>query len=303
MSSANKTLKTSDVSVVPYKASRNRIFTYSEFSSNGIVVYSGSNEQQSTTASLSPKGLMYRSIRHLYYSHDLPSLAPTQPLSEQNYTQLQEDQNVTSSISNTLMYDNYLQSTAASGSIYTDTRHFPTASNAQITVISIPQVLYGEQLQKGTFELYDDNTDYNLLDDSNGNIYDGNNQNRKVGNIIYSQGLALLTDPTYAAAFNSNFDPNNIDSSVRFNSEITIYQNQVRCHINENEFNMTLNPSALSGSNGVLQNNVTGSDFHPYVTAIGLYSAANDLLAISKLAQPFPMPSNTDVTFVVKWDS
>jgi len=90
---------------------------------------------------------------------------------------------------------------------------------------------------------------------------------------------------------------------LSFTSETTIYQNQARCHVNENEFNMTLNPSALSGSNGVLQNNVTGSDFHPYVTAVGLYSAANELLVIGKLAQPFPMPSNTDVTFVVKWDS
>jgi len=299
MSSANKTLKTSDVSVVPYKASRYRIFDYSEFSSNGIVIYSGSNEQQSTTASLSKQGLVYRSIRHLYYSHDLPSLAPTEPLSQQNYVQLQEDQDVSSKTINTLIYDNYLQSTAASGSIYADIRYFPTSSNAQIAVVNIPQILYGEQIGKSTFNLYNDSEGTTIVDDGNGNLIDPYGNSLKVGNIIYSQGLAIITNPAYAIPTITNFSVGNLS----FNSEITIYQNQARCHINENEFNITLNPSAISGSYGVLQNNVTGSDFHPYVTTVGLYSAANELLVIGKLAQPFPMPANTDVTFVVKWDS
>lgn len=90
---------------------------------------------------------------------------------------------------------------------------------------------------------------------------------------------------------------------LSFKSEVTLYEVQTRCHVNENEFNLTQNPSATSGSFGSLYNYVTGSDFNPYITTVGLYNSANELLAVGKLAQPFRMPSNTDVTFIVKYDS
>lgn len=54
---------------------------------------------------------------------------------------------------------------------------------------------------------------------------------------------------------------------------------------------------------GILQDNVTGSDFRPYVTTIGLYNETNDLLVVGKLATPYPIPSNTDITFIMRWDS
>jgi hypothetical protein len=91
--------------------------------------------------------------------------------------------------------------------------------------------------------------------------------------------------------------------TLSFKSELTLYENQIRCHVNENEFNLTQNPSAVSGSSGSLYDFVTGSDFDPYTTTVGLYNAGNELLAVGKLAQPFRMPSNTDVTFIVKYDS
>ena len=91
--------------------------------------------------------------------------------------------------------------------------------------------------------------------------------------------------------------------TLSFKSELTLYENQIRCHVNENEFNLTQNPTSCSGSSQNYNDFVTGSDFNPYVTSVGLYSPANELLAVGKLAQPFRMPSNTDVTFIVKYDS
>lgn len=89
---------------------------------------------------------------------------------------------------------------------------------------------------------------------------------------------------------------------LKFNSTSTIYQQQIRCQVNENEFNLTTNPTVLINSSGSLANNVTGSDFGPYVTTVGLYNEANELLIVGKLARPFPMPENTDVTFIIKYD-
>lgn len=92
--------------------------------------------------------------------------------------------------------------------------------------------------------------------------------------------------------------------TVAFLAESTVYQNEVRCHVNENDFNYTLNPSAIqSGTSGSYINAITGSEFHPYATTVGLYNDKDELLVVGKLSTPYPIPSNTDVTFVIRWDS
>ena len=111
-------------------------------------------------------------------------------------------------------------------------------------------------------------------------------------------------------------------------AETTIYQNEVKCRVLENDFNYSQNPSVfarvqfITGSealpvfaaqgqtnkagqivDGTIKNNLTGSSFNPYTTTIGLYNEVNELLVVGKLATPYPIPSNTDITFIVKWDS
>ena len=58
-----------------------------------------------------------------------------------------------------------------------------------------------------------------------------------------------------------------------------------------------------SSIGGILNNNVTGSDFHPYITTIGLYNDENDLLLVAKLSKPIMKSPNTDMTFIVKYDT
>lgn len=116
-------------------------------------------------------------------------------------------------------------------------------------------------------------------------------------------------------------------ASVPYNlgltAETTIYVNEIKCRVLENDFNYSQNPtvfkytSIVTGSlalpfysssigiitDGTLANNITGSSFHPYVTTIGLYNENNDLLVVGKLATPYPIPSNTDITFIIRYDS
>ena len=293
MSSAYKTLKTSDITVAPYRAYKTYTVSNVDYSNYGIERFSDSNTPTS------PDYPYYRSIRQLYYSYNRTNLATTIPLSEQSITQLQDDQNNLTKTATILAYDNYLQATAASGTLEYDNREqFPTASGEQIAVISIPQEMFGEQIKPGSFNF--NNVLLNLTDDGNGNIIDPTYTytNIHLGTIIYSHGIVILTDQNAISDYTSEYA-----WTLSFASTLTIYENQFRCHVNENEFNATLNPSALSGSTGIYNNNVTGSDFDPYVTTVGLYSAASELLAIGKLAQPYPVPSNTDITFVIRYDS
>jgi hypothetical protein len=85
--------------------------------------------------------------------------------------------------------------------------------------------------------------------------------------------------------------------------ELTIYQREIRCHIEENDFNYTLNPSAaVPGSSGSLIDLITGSEFRPYATTVGLYNEKDELIMVGKFSTPIPIPANTDMTIVVKYD-
>ena len=93
-----------------------------------------------------------------------------------------------------------------------------------------------------------------------------------------------------------------INAKLVFRNEHIVYENEIRCKVGENEFNLSHNPTLYSDYKGTLQSFATASDFTPYVTTIGLYNDRSELLAVAKLAQPIPLSSTTDTTFVVKYD-
>jgi hypothetical protein len=122
-----------------------------------------------------------------------------------------------------------------------------------------------------------------------------------IGHIFYSHGIATITTGslTGSAAEIAN-NPNLI--LLSYSSSITLYENQYKCNIRENEFQYSLNPTLLSGSENIYYNFVTGSDFKPYITCIGLYNGDSDLIAVGKLAQPIPLSKTIDTTFQINFD-
>jgi len=92
--------------------------------------------------------------------------------------------------------------------------------------------------------------------------------------------------------------------TVSFKNEHTVYENEVRCLVKSSDYNLSYNPTLVTGSynSGSLRNFATGSDFYTYATQIGLYDDYNNLLAVAKLGKPIMMSPDTDMTFVVKYD-
>jgi len=98
---------------------------------------------------------------------------------------------------------------------------------------------------------------------------------------------------------------------LSFKNEHIIYENEVRCIIKESEFNLSYNPTLVSGSyeSGSLKYFATGSIlpsgsyFTPYVTTLGLYNDNNELLAVAKFSKPMLISPYTDMIFVVKYDT
>ena len=93
--------------------------------------------------------------------------------------------------------------------------------------------------------------------------------------------------------------------TVSFQNEHIIYENEVRCIVKESEFNLSYNPTLVTGSysGGVLRNFTTGSDFQPYVTSVGMYNDNNELLMVAKLGKPIMISPDTDMTFIIRYDT
>lgn len=94
--------------------------------------------------------------------------------------------------------------------------------------------------------------------------------------------------------------------NINFRNEHTIYENFVKCTVEESEYNLSYNPTLLSDKTNVsssIMDFATGSDFRPYVTTLGLYNEQNELLMVAKFGKPIPISSDTDMTFLVKYDT
>lgn len=209
-------------------------------------------------------------------------------------------------------FDYYNQTTL----YFSESRNFTN----DIRIISIPRDIYGvnihpdKSLNLGIRTFIDDGFVFNnLVDDGEGNlILSGSSPVQYVGDIIYPHGIICITDGTYK---------NSSPRTLTFKSSHPIFTHNYHCKLRESEYNYTYNPSALSSSlkttydsegniystsssisDGILNSNVTGSAFQPYITTIGLYNDANQLIAVGKLSRPVPKSANTEMTIIVKID-
>ncbi len=329
--SAWKQFLASDIIVTPFTVNKGFAFPYSQWATGsdgqlvGVDRFLGKNVDwyidQSTTGTLSTQyqALIYSSIKQLYYSNYISSSTGDTVGTSSIFPGSNSSGNVLVGPIQSPLYDNYLQSTL------TPTRFIPTGSGDTIGVISIPSKLYGDYIVPNSFRFT--SASVSLIDDGEGNvIVEVNGAN--FGNIIYTQGLIILTNSSSysdgaggGATFEGyGYDDYGVDTygagdavpsissfitstnvTCSFSSSITIYETQYKCTIRENEFNLTLNPSARD-SDGNLNNNVTGSFFSPYVTTVGLYDEMQNLLAVGKLAQPLPTSNTTDLTILVNID-
>ena len=138
-----------------------------------------------------------------------------------------------------------------------------------------------------------------IVDDGQGNLKLINSlQHINIGNIIYSHGIVVLTNTDVAEYFHQSAS---LDV-LSYKSNQPIYTYNYHLKVSDFEYNHTLNPSALTGSDNSLRDNVSGSSFQPYITSVGFYNDVNELIAVGKLGQPLVKPAETELTVQVKLD-
>ena len=184
-----------------------------------------------------------------------------------------------------------------------------------IGVITIPQQNYGEGLKIGSVEL--EYGSITVTDDGNSNLIDSASNHK--GNVFYDRGLIVLTEGITDSSTINTFD-------LSYRSTMTIYENEVFLSVNENEFNVSQNPSAYDGINRIklktIQSTIeptkfggfgeydysssvdtTGSYLAPFITTIGLYDNELNMVAVCKLPKPIKSLPDYPLNFIVRFDT
>lgn len=203
----------------------------------------------------------------------------------------------------------------------------------ELAVLVIPQRYYGEGIKPGSLTLTTGSLTY--TDDGYSNLVRTQSGEEIIlGNIFYDRGMVVLTNGVTSGSF---FD----EYSFSYRSTQTIYENEIFLSVNESEFNVSTNPTSLSDfeyENGFVitknsldaRNNYTQSFFNlkkgtvnpifweyensssvdptgsylaPYITTIGLYDDALNMVAVAKLPEPIKSLPDYPVNFIVRFDT
>jgi hypothetical protein len=134
-------------------------------------------------------------------------------------------------------------------------------------------------------------------------------QTNQVGYVFYEHGMVVVSDPRpkYQNIFlgDGNWDYTSKPFQLDYRATKTVEEVSILCELGRNEFNIPSNPSVRLNedlSEYRLKNAVTGSDFRPYVTQVGLYNDNGDLLALAKMGTPLKKRQDVDVTINVRFD-
>lgn len=141
-----------------------------------------------------------------------------------------------------------------------------------------------------------------------------------VGNVFYEHGMIVVSDPRMKYSSGSVRPFNDVLYNTRiglnessylsnfyleYNSTVTLYEHEYVCKIREDEFNFTSNPTIRKNNdlNSELPKSFVANDeFGPYITTVGLYNKAGQLLAIGKLGGPIKKRDTVDLNIIVRFD-
>ena len=137
------------------------------------------------------------------------------------------------------------------------------------------------------------------------------NATRKLGNyfgtVSGNVGVSSLSSMSVSGAFSgSTIDTiagglRNRIKNIQFNNTTELNSTIYFCRVNHNEFNYSSNATYLSES--IIRVKNTAADIPiSYVTRVGLYSEANELVATACLSEPLRKDSNNEFTIRVRLD-
>jgi hypothetical protein len=305
---AYKQISPQDTFLTTYVSHKEWIITGSEYSNYGVQYTEISkyeddkyylDENDSFSSSYLP--LYFKSLDLLYY---------------RSFNNLDNEFSELGIVSSS--YEHYIQTSL----IQSNVRHIED----EILLISIPREIIGSGIKPGSFTMgfptIDEETLYvrtgyvlsgyilELLDGFDlevGVLYDSTEGSIiaktslgdyiRVGDINYFHGIITITHPDFIDSYSDDLDK----PRLTFKSTKEIHTLNTHCTVLAEELNYSSNPTTIiSGSAGNIKSQFLEDEFNPYITTVGLYNDANELVAVGKLSQPTPKSDQTDMVFVVK---
>ena len=332
--SAFKQLNSQDIIVSPLEVNKNFTFSGSELTNDdvGIDRFLGKSGNylvsQSLTGNITgqqiPEVLVYNSIKQLYYANYISGSAGFVGASTSGSIVIGADESGNVMVGNkqSTNYYDYSQTTLWPN------RFIVTASaetsSVEVGVVSIPSKLYGDYIQPESFIL-DVGNSGSIIDDGEGRLKfapaGSSTYEYMNGNIIYDHGIITVFGETIDGdTINTLGFVTSSNVTMSFSSSIKIYETQYQITVFEDEYNYSLNPSIITGSQiptqfsgsdinyvntasiGKPLDFATSSYFSPYITSVGLYDNDFNLLAVGKLAKPLQSSLTTDTTILINID-
>lgn len=189
---AYKRFNRSDLITLPYTANKQWEFFSSNINSSSIYILTGQKMTGSFNPSTDPmtfngqyQRLVYDYVNSQFYQDFSGSYINTSSLVNSN---------------NYLSASIYRASASYTSPINISygVKNFPDQVGDTVQVLKIPQAIFGNAINKNSFEL--SSSVYNITDDGYGNLVDQVSSSY-VGNIFYSQGIAVITNQSYQSYF------------------------------------------------------------------------------------------------------
>ena len=165
---------------------------------------------------------------------------------------------------------------------------------------------------------------YQLVSGSNGSAYSGTGYSNSgsygwfvpdMGAILLNSvalgltsggGIGLAVDSGSSVSNGDNnailYDSIVLGDSFKLNSQENVTSDYVYVRPQNAEFNYTTNPSFISGSTGEVIYSQFINNPQTYITTVGLYNDANELLAVAKLSRPLVKDFTKEALIRVKLD-
>jgi len=272
-----KQFNTNQVVVAPFNANKRFAYSGYEVTASDVGIEYYQTVQGPYTSGSYPSGfttvtdgvLVFNSIKQLYYSNYLTSSTGDEVSTSSLFPGASEAYNQQVGIITGPRYENYLQTSLSQSRYFSQFPNDQSGNTLGPSVISIPSKLFGEQIPPTCFQFeYTSSQNFTrslVTDDGEGNLMVTYNSGEarpgvsdptlqeKVGDIFYSQGIAVFTGPDSGSlsdfpkqmGLTGIFNNNVYSSSIQFSSSIQIRENQYKCVVRDNEYSYTTNPSAL----------------------------------------------------------
>lgn len=157
----------------------------------------------------------------------------------------------------------------------------------------------GETTSAGSYGLFLPDTGLIIL---NGTALDLSAGPVSTSNPNVGIGLSTVRSNTEARNPSKLFKVIKDGGSFKLNCEETLSSDFVFVRVRNSEYNYTENPSFLTGTTGEVFHNSSINNPQVYITTVGLYNDANELLGVAKLSKPLLKDFTKEALVRVKLD-